>query len=310
MIILQNETRRQIVENETVNGINVTVNLKSSVLNDEIPDTNYNQAVGFDAANVSVEVSLMRNGKKTEIIPGKSLALLANFYTILKSSDQWQKGLIVVDKGAASYQQVQRTLFIPFHGHINLKGDDQMIITVQVNRGTYNAGVDASASTIKVEQNQSIGVGMATYKFESYAIQANQDTESINLGDNVERVALVSFSKTQLKPIFKSASLSSDRLDWTKNEAELWLQHLQNFDNVNQNAPNRYGANVYPENRLLHLNNEIDRAKINVRLQPNNVVASENYICWISFTVNADDVTRGNEMLAKHHVKNMEKILL
>lgn len=308
MILKQNENRSQAVVNETVNGVNIIATLVSSVVNTTIPDNQYRTGTGFDPSNVTIQVDLMRNGMRKAIIPATNLALLAAYHCITKEFEYWHKGRQTVAPATGVYAQVQRVIFIPFGGHINVKGDDQLIITCQVNKSTYGAGVDASQSVIQVEQNQSIGIETALHTLNFQAIQASQFKDQFNLGDNVLDIALISFQADATKEIWQTASLSSDRLDWTKNDGELFLQDLSNFDAVFNPTYSSTGRPYYPHNRLIHANKEIDKAKLIVSLNSGNVNASENFVVWTSFDQTVEQIQKAVNMSNKHAERDVQKI--
>lgn len=312
MQIRKNEKRIHKVVNETVNGINVVAHLVSSVNNQDIVDTAYMSQTGFDPSNVTIDVQLKREGKTFSLI-STNLAVIAHYCAITMGQTSWYKGKVNVLKGASQKQEVERSIFIPFFGHHNIKGSDELIITVFCGRGTFNTGVNEDSSSLWVTANQSIGVETGIYRFHSQALQANQTSENINLGDNVQRVALVSFEKDGTKAILKSASLSSDRLDWTMSEAEVALKHQQFFpynyaDILMSRNWTESVMKYFPNTYLMHDKDEIDQAKLTVNLHPANVKSSENLVCWTSFETSREIITKAVEMQAKHANENIAKV--
>lgn len=309
-----NETRTHKVENETVNGLNICCLLESAAVNTDVPETGYMTATSFDPSQINIEVSLMRNGKSETII-NENLAVLAHFWTILKNGMLWRKGVTLQASAVAKTHLVSRSVFIPFAGHINVKGSDVLTVTATVNRGAFGTGVSSATSTIQIETNQSIGVEHAIYKFKSYAIQASQNQDVVNLGDNITRLALISFETDSSKPIFKSASLSSDRLDFTANEQELILRHWDKFpyNSADMAMSSLYGTahpSKYPSTFVIHDKDEIDRAKLQFTMNSANVAASQNFVCWITYVTDQAIISKAVEMTQKHNEQNVAKIPL
>lgn len=312
MQIRINEKRVHKVVNETVNGLNVIVDLTASANNTQIADTQYMTATGFDASGVSIDVHLKRNGRIFTMI-STNLAVLAHFNSLTMNAHQFYKGTTRVKRGASVKQEQVRSLFIPFYGHHNIKGSDELIVTVHVANNTFNTGVDSIQSSILVTPNQSIGVESAIYSFHTHAIQANQETENVNLGDNVQRLALISFDRDGMKQIFRQASLSSDRLDWTYIDSELRLKHYQYFpynyaDALISNSLVEDQLRYFPNSFLIHDKDEIDGAKLKVNTNPVNVASSTNYIAWISFETSQEILQRAIQMEQKHATENVSKI--
>ncbi len=311
MITLSGEKRSYKVQNESLNGLNVVVNLVASANNVDIADTQYNTGTGFDAANVNIEVTLKRDGRITTLI-SSNLGILGHYFTITGGANSWYKGYATVKKGAAVKQEMIRSLFIPFMGTLNLRGTDELMINVSNGNDIFNTGVDRTLSSILVTHNQSIGYEKGIYKFHAHTLQANMSNESVNLGDNVQRVALISFEKAATKRIFKTASLSSDRLDFTKTNAELQLGHEQFFgynfsDSLARVTQGEDIVKIFPSSLLVHDFHEIDQAKINVSLDSANVLASQNFICWTSFETSIAQLVKVAEMSKKHQAEYIEK---
>jgi len=319
MQVRQSEKRIHKVVNETVNGLNIVAHLKASEKNKDILETQYMTGKGFDPSNVTLDVQLRRDGK-TRTLVSTNLAVLAHYWTIPMGQSHWYKGKVNEKKAANRHQVLERAVFIPFFGHHNIKGSDELIVTVFCGRGTFNedgdgssCGVSVSESSLLVVPNQSIGVEAAIYRFHSQAIQANMSDENVNLGDNVERVALVSFERDGTKPIFKSCSLSSDRLDWTISEAELTLKHNQLFPYNSAEVLMSRGwtedvPKYFPNTFLCHDKDEIDQAKLSVSLWSDNVKSSRNLVCWTSFETSREMIAKAVEMQNRHNSENVDKV--
>jgi|GEM_PF-3217294 len=315
MQVRQSEKRIHKVVNETVNGLNIVAHLKAANANEDILETQYMTGQGFDPSNVTLDVQLRRDGKTRTLI-STNLAVVAHYWTITMGQSHWYRGKVNVPKSATDHQELERSVFIPFFGHHNIKGSDELIVTVFCGRGTFNGGpggVALDGSSLLVTTNQSIGVESAIYRFHSQAIQSNMSDENVNLGDNVERVALVSFERDGTKPIFKTCSLTSDRLDWTISEAELALKHRQFFpynyaDVLMSRGWTEQVMKYFPNTFLCHDKDEIDQAKLSVSLHPANVKSSQNYVCWTSFETSREMIAKAVEMQNRHNVENVEKV--
>lgn len=314
MQISQNETKRENLRNITINGLNVSVILEATADNTAIPLTGYRTTSGFDPSNINIEVILKRNGISYTLV-NNNLALIAHYSTMMKGGTLWRKGLTLRKKGVATKHLVTRNLFLHLGGHYNLQGDDEILVTATVNRGTFGTAVSSTESKIQIEANTSIGVEYAIHQMNFYAIQASQSNDSVNLGDNVTRLALLSFETDFEKQIFKSVSLSSDRLDWTANEQELITRHWDKYpynvaDVLIQDVSDTAHPLYYPNSFMVHDNDEIDRARLQFQMNPTNVDASENFIAWTTFITSQEMLSRAVQMKAKHSTKDSNKVPL
>lgn len=317
MIIKINETRKHEVQNQTVNGLNISALLESAAVNTVVPPTGYNTAVGFDPSQINVEVVLLRTNAQGErslhTIMNANLAILGQYNTILQNGNHWRHGLILQKRTSGATQIVTRGLFVYFGGHINVKGDDLLTVTVTVNRGTFGSAVSAPNSTLQVEMSSSIGIETALHRFHYYAIQASQNQDTVSLGDNVMRCALLSFATDPEKPVFRSCSFASDRLDWTANEQELITRHLNQFpfnycdvllDDVAENAPKL----AFPHTRLIHFGEEVDQARVNFTMVPANVLQSENFVAYTSYITSLEIVKKAADLKSKHDAQDQGKL--
>lgn len=313
MIVELLQTRTHKVQNETVNGITVIASLVHSATNTTIGETDYGTG-DFDPSAVNVDVKLKRN-MQTYDICNNNLGVLMAYSTLLKNGALWRKGITHNQPTGVVKHTCSRKGFIYFGGHINVSGNDELLITVTMTKSTFNANVDPSRSHLQIEGNQSIGVELGIPRFNSYPIQASQSEDNVNIGDNCLRLAMLSFEKDPTKTIFTSASLSSDRLDWTKNEDQLTLQHFDAYPyNSADKLLNDLAINVnplyYPHSRLIHDKDEIDRAKIKFTMQSSNIEASKNYICYTTYTTSQEILDRATNMIGKHRQKDAAKVPL
>jgi hypothetical protein len=314
MVISQGETRNEVIRNNTINGLNISVLLEATADNTALPLTGYRSTSSFDPSNVNIEVILKRDGKNYTLV-NTNLAIIGHYMTILQGGSLWRKGITLVPKAAGTKHLATRPLFIYLGGHYNLSGQDEIYVSCTVNRGTFGTAVSTTNSKIQIEANPSIGVEKAIHQMHTYAIQANQQSDTVNLGDNVTRIALLSFETDFTKQVFKSCSLSSDRLDWTANEMELILRHWDKFpydatDVLFQDVPDTSHPLYYPNTFLIHDQDEIDKARLQFQMNPTNVEASENFVVWTTFQTSEEIIMRAAQRQQKHSERNLNKIPL
>lgn len=315
MIVLLNETRTHKVQNETLNGVNIVAMLTANADNVTIGDTDH-MTGAFDPSMVNISVILKRkNGAETHQILNTNLSVIAAYNTLLKNGSLWRKGITLTAPAANVKHVVTRSVFLYFGGHINVAGTDELLITMTMNRGTFSNDIDVSSSSIQFEPNQSVGVEVGIPKFDTYAIQASQSEDSVNIGDNCMRVALISFEKDPYKPIFTGATLASDRLDWNKNEQELILAHYDAFDyNAADKLINDLAVGVnpayFPNSRMIHKWDELDRCKVKVTLRPANVQTSKNFICYNTYVTSQEILDKAVRLKSKHNDKDAAKVPL
>lgn len=313
MNVKYTQSRTDIVQNETVDGLNISVLLESSAVNTVVPDTSYGDGLGFDASLVQLDVKLKREGSVIEVL-STNLGIIGQFHTIKKGGRMWRKGLVLQRKGVAKTQIVNRVLFVPFGDHINVNADEELIITLTFNRGSIGAGITDQTAEIQVLANQSVGLGAIVPKFMVHPVQSQNLKETVNLGDNLIKLALLSFETDPEKLIYRTASLSSDKLDFMANELELPLRHFKNFDDEIADRLIVLGENdhpmYYPNTLLIHDGLELDNAKLSVELVGVNVQSSKNFICYQTFVTSQSMMNKHIEKTAKHNSANLDKVPL
>ncbi|AXH78169.1 MAG: major capsid protein [Bacteriophage sp.] len=299
---LSSETER--LSNQTVSGIDICATLVAKAAYTEISKNEYMPVTPkyFDPSNVHVKVLLRRNGIEHTLI-SENLALLSRYATITQGRDQWEDGVRLAPTEDA------HNVYIPFSGntnfpsHINLKGDDILEVYVNVVRGAYGSKLDANACIFDVRATPSIGIETHIPFISSFSVRANQASETVQAGNNVMRVALMSMSDDDLgKPnAFTDVTLNSDRLDISFNSNQLLLQHSKSIeDSVTTHANN---VDTY----LIHEDIEVDNCKISLKMNPKNIRENTIYVVFSRFLTSLDILQKAQAMQVKHESADLAK---
>jgi hypothetical protein len=309
-----NDNKIERITSQTINGLNVNVLLESKNVNTSVPETGYMDLVGFDPSQINVQVDLKRNGSISNLV-NTNLALLAVEATAMKGAHLWFKGLPVQEKSATKTHIVKRSVFVYLHGHYNIRGEDELIINVTVNRGAFGSGIDANTATIQIEGNESIGVEVQLNKLHIHSITAELNQDKVTLGDNVTDILLHSFEKDWKKGIFRQVSLMSERFDFTANEQQLDLRHWEKYpfemaDILFANTAEGAHPLRFPNSFKIHQKDEIDKASLSFTLNPANVLATQNYVFYWTFETSKEILTKAVETKMKHDEYNSNKIPL
>lgn len=309
-----NDNKIEKVIGQTVNGLNIAVLLEGKTANTTVADTGYQTTTGFDPSQINLQVDLKRNGKMFNIV-NNNLALLAVEATIMQGGHLWFKGLPVQAPAAGKTHIVKRSLFLYFKGHINISGDDELIVNCTVNRGSFGSDINENTATLQIEPNQSIGIEYQLNKLNIHSITAELNQDRVSLGDNVTDIVLHSFESDWNKPVFRQVSLGSDRLDWTFNDQQLPIRHFSLFPHevtdilLSQTAVGAHPLR-FPNSFKVHQKDEVDKATLQFTMNSANVQPTRNFVFYWTFETSREMIAKAAEMKDKHDVKNIDKVPL
>lgn len=302
---LSSDTER--LQDQTVSGLDLCFTLigktdtsfDSGSKNDYLSDT----PKFLDPSNIHIKVTLKRGGKDQMLI-SENLALLAKFATITQGRDLWEDGIKL------GTREMLHSVYIPFSGNtnwenvLNLKNGDILETYVNVVKGSYGQELDANACICEVRASPAIGVEKMIPYLTSYSIRANQQSDLVQAGNNVSRIALISMSndQTNIPNAFTDVSITSDRLDKSFNSNQLILEHSKFIEDKN-----RSNADTV-DSYLLHENIEIDGCKIGLKMNPVHIRENTVYVMYSHFETSLEILQKATEMEAKHESKDVAKL--
>lgn len=311
MLVRQGENRSESVSGKTLNGLFINAFLAGATNNVPISDTSFASGNGFDPSNVNLKVILTRR-EKDYVIVHDNLGILAHYQTIKNGGSEWFKGTILQAHGTSAKQQVVRTLFLDFGGHINLDGSDKLTFELSVNRNTFGSEVDANSSYIQVQSAFSIGKEQGIPQTRTRNIQANSVSENFVLGNNLMKFAVINVDSTPVtQQIVTNVAITSDRYkqSFTFND----LVNLQN----RWYAPQPYAKHggqvatierVFPQTFLIHDGELISQAAIDMTFDGSKVSASKNFVVQTNLLSSKEIVLKAAQRAEKHAIENIQAL--
>lgn len=313
MIVKLGENKSQIVSNETVDGVTVDIYMYAAAANTAFISS------AFVPSEVQVKVELKRKKGNMAIVTD-NLQLLGAFSAQNYGNKDWFVGNVLTAAASGVKEDKLYSLYIPFGGPINLKGEDQLVISFIVGRGVWSAAVDSSISYVDFNYNTCIGYEVATPQIRSQVVQANINNEKYSLGDRVTKIMFLNFDKTAIsnaQQVVSSLSLVSDKLNqtmnfyqlWNKNKnyftgPQIWLDTAQTGALLTAAQPQSFVIFASPDT----VKNNLSNTQINVSYNSSNVNASQNYIAWITFYQDTEILQKAIDTAAKHATENLQAV--
>lgn len=302
---LSSETER--IQDQTVSGLDLCFTLIGKTDNSfDAGSKNDYLSVNpkfLDPSNVHIKITLTRNGKSTMLV-SDNLALLGKFATITQGRDLWEDGVKLATR------EMLHSVYIPYSGNtnfdqvLNLKAGDILETYVNVVRGAYGSELDANACICEVRSSPAIGIEKMTPYITSYSVRANQQSDLIQAGNNVTRIALISMSNevSNVPNSFTDVSITSDRLDKNFNSNQLILEHSKYIeDKVRTHADTL-------DSYLLHENTEIDGCKIALKMNPAHIRENTVYVVYSHFESSLETIQKAIAMSEKHESADIAKL--
>lgn len=241
--------------------------------------------------DITIKAVLMRDGARHDIV-NDGLQNLAAFSMFSRGGfPMWNASGAFIsyrDQTAAIKQLAHVPFVIDFGGHINLKGDDYIMLEVRVNNSAFGANVDAAGSYLYMEERESVGVEVATPSIRAVTIQAAQTIVNHDLGNAIDKILFLNLDKDGYKEdtqVVSSASINSDKYKLDAGWHELFAQRVDEYD-----------INYLDGKQSFLLFNEgvnLNNVSVRMNLVGENVVASKNYLMYRSWTFNPRIVKRG-----------------
>jgi len=317
MLAKLNEGRNSTISKRTIDGFLVCVNLLAAAANTVLAATLYGTGTGFDASQVNFKVILRRSGKEY-VIMHDNLGILGAFNSILNGAKNWFLGTDIIRPASGVKHNSIRTLFISLGGHLNLSVGDEIYYEVNVGRNAFGSAIDTTASYIQINPHYSIGKEVGIFLTKSNVIQASATRESVNLGNNVTRIAFLNMEDTGVSnQIIQNLNFSSDRIDGSYNFGELialndlWFrnsQWLKYFDYSSGGSDVDSYQPAYPQSFVFHNEEAVDNAAVDITFDPTKVSAQKNYLVYQSFLSSKEIIAKAAAMSEKHAVENLSKL--
>ncbi len=276
-------------QQERYKDINVT-GLTTAIVLDGLPMSNPATLVDYTAISVK---AVLRRG-------GRDLVLFNESLKNLVSLSEWDSPIWEMMNGlagpiflAGSAITSTSTILIPikfdFGGIINVDGDDELTIQVKASEGCFSSTQAVPANCfIEFDVIEGVGLETETPYINSRVIEAGQSNPTFDLGDNVKEILIANYDKTNFlssTAVLVDMSIDSDK--WSRNDSynEMLTRNQAQFQDVIQSLYRYQSFRIYS-------GYELDRVKLNLKLNSPNVAASKNYVLWYSFETNDHVVTK------------------
>lgn len=291
------EIQTEQVRNQTVNGLFVAAYL--------IGGNNPTSAnVNFE--NVNVKIVLNRNGMQ-DIILQDDLKTLGTASTLDSLSQYAFDGTgKTVGSGLGSLVQY----WIPFGGHINLKGDDYLFVEVNSQKDVYSDDI-ANSSYLFTKLTKSVGYETHTPFVHSRAVQAAETSRKFDLGDFVTRVAIINYDKTAFTDnVIDNVTVTSDRYNDNLTYAELVHLKISKYQKQLLPVAADLAANMVQDQSFLlfDFHQQFNGLELDVKFNSNRVAQGQNKVVWWTMKPTPQQLQKAATMADKHANEASAKI--
>jgi hypothetical protein len=299
-ISTQNPTSQMSIRNKSIDGFTFTPFLKAGV-------GGFN--LGFEWVNSTafqLKGVLRRGGQEITLFNEtlKNLVLLSHLRNnVYYALDPFGNGFVY--QNLASTEGILPMRF-DFGGCLNLVGDDEFIISWQLNSGFFNPAVniDTAQSYISLDETETDEIEYITPITYTQVIEANQTNPTYSLGDNVLNIILANYDKPSFltsEKVVNSLKLTSDKLSKDDSYNEIVTKAISYYPTIAE-AGNRY------QNWIVYQGvEELDNVQLNLNLQTANVNASKNFVLVRRFITSSWLVTRATMIEANRNAKAEKK---
>ena len=281
----------------------------------------------FNPAYVKVKVFLQQ---KDGAIIGQpllndSLLLLGTDASLMDFYRQFRLG---VDKTlpAVGVKAIKmRYVEIPF-SHTRVAAGQELVFEVTVGSDSvYSAAVDTALSCIQFEANPSMGYDTGDYTTEFIPIAAQQPSAALSIGDNVVKIKILNFDKTDYSsPVISGLALGSDRIQETLDFNKLLARTIRlcgkttpqmvgsAFPIAEGGTASVFGMNYLPQTHVLFdgtiSGQKMDKVHLDITFNSANVSASQNYIAVTRYKTTLKRLVEAQDRQKKHRAEEINKL--
>lgn len=291
------------VQGKSLSGINLTAQILKTTTNSAITGS------PFNANLVTVKATLKRGGDTLPICNNKlnylgaDSTLGSELFKVF-SIDQATGGVVTVAAAMSVSAVLQVDYMIDFGGIINLKGNDVLVIEVNVPNAVLDSSVYTLAScNVSYDIIEAIGqegaYGQGTPTMEVYVIQASSSQEQLGLGNGIHRVGIYNLDKlsyTDANAVWLNAVLTSDKYSRNDTQRELVAKSLW--------RPQLAAADREFQNFTLFDGMVLNDCALNLSLNGANVTANNNFVVYRRFVGSQLIVDRYMASVNKHANEN------
>lgn len=299
----------ETIKQADIRGLKFNVNLVAATVNQDLSGKANPATTVCDLSKILVSVILRRSGREKQVVNSNLLILGmeshfqdAGFEFLMPASTQ--KDITKTAHGAAAYNAVQIPVKVDFGAVLNIRDNDELIVDVYVQNGTFGTDVSQSTSYLEVKPIAGIGLEYVTPEVRVVPIKASENNVQYFAGDNVLSITFVNVNKTSTAEadlVLSSAKLSSDRISFVKTFYDLMHERAELTEGGITNSDYR-GQSVQ-----IHAG-EIDQAQIDLTFTSANVEASKNFLVIRSFEGDRQVYSRAAAREAKHRRYDMQKV--
>jgi len=317
MIVTKGQTKSLTLRNVTSNGVLVTVYLAAAAANTAItPST-------FVRNEVNIKAELKRNKTNTTIF-NDNLQVMGLYNAKNYGLRDWIAGNKMNIAAVGVIEDMILNVFIQYGGHINLKGEDELVISMKCGTNAFGAAYSQANSYIEFDANRSIGYEDGVPVTMSQVVQANITNEKYYPGDHCSKIMFLNFDKDNITDqVINTLMISSDKFDMSMNFYAIWNRDRnvllparmeERFTTTAYDPADLvFGyQQAYPQTVCLYASpngeDTLNNVSIDVSYQSGQVAASENYVVSTSFIVSKNSIARRMRREMKHNLENYNSL--
>jgi len=317
MIVSKGQTKSLTIRNVTTNGILVTVYLAAAAANTAITPAT------FTRNEVNLKVELKRN-KTNQAVMNDNLQVLGLYNAKNYGLRDWIAGNKMNIAAAGVVEDMILNVFIQYGGHINLKGEDELVVQMKCGTNAFGVAYSQANSYIEFDANRSVGYEDGVPVTSATVVQANITNEKYYPGDHCAKIMFLNFDKDNItNQVINTCNISSDRFDMSMNFYSMWNRDRnvllparmeERFTTAAYDpAAFVFGyQQAYPQTVCLFSSvdgdSTINNVAIDISYQSAQVAASQNYVVSTCFIISQNSVARKLRREMKHNLENFNSL--
>lgn len=219
---------------------------------------------------------------------------------------------VLVGAAVGVNYQVKAGYKVPFGTVMNLRGDEQIEVTVQSIGTMFDANINPNTSECQFEAEEGVGVMSAIPQHTFLPIQSDQLNPKFILGDNVTTVRIINKDLNdtlQATAVLSYYTLTSDKYANTDTYYQALSKNYMLFEDPDVAQARFQNYEVVPPEVIAPLNNVRLELKL---VSAANVTAGQNFVYslnWIPTPATLANFARLTEKHAQQNASMVAKIV-
>jgi len=248
-----------------------------------------------DFTKAMIQVKLFRNGRQYEICNGPLLPLIQEtaigVSAFAYNSPVYGQPIVLTAAGAGVNEIGIYPFNIDFGGIVDLRADDELVISFQSTGADATSAIDANSSyyVVNIWEGAGFELGLPTIK--QQVVMTSESTRSYPVDGKVNRVVFINCDKTTndyIDQVIQNLNVNNEDLSINDTYEELLAKNATYMSDADF-------AMLGQSMILFRTEREVANSEVQIQFNSANVASGKNFLVWRLKEINVDSIERARQ---------------